>query len=145
MEKLLNERQQLLYELIEHNSLVEHRTTDQKEICEKLPQFYWYNDRPNSSDKCPLIWDDVNALNLSPEVEKIIITEKYTYRIGSESETKEFIKKYWINKIAPALKRYWNFRKKCELDGTESIFDNEFVNAFNDYNIKLGYEDKERR
>lgn len=138
MENLLNERQQLLYELIEHNSLIEHRTTDQIEICEKLPRFYCYNDRPNSSDKCPLIWDDINALNLSPEVEKIIITEKYVYHIGSETETKDFIRKYWNNKIAPALKRYWNFRKKCDLDGTGKLIDEEFVEAFNKYNIKLG-------
>ena len=39
-----------LYRLIYHNSLVEHRKTTQKEICEKIPFFEWDDDEKSHDE-----------------------------------------------------------------------------------------------
>ena len=110
----LNTRQWQLYNLIKENSLKGVKTT-QLEICNRIDG-YDYRDRKGTTDKCSAIWNDVRDINLSSETEKVIITHKYTYWIGSEEETEEYLKACW-NAIAPALKRYWSLVKKIKSNG----------------------------
>ena len=148
-ETSLTPRQWALYRLIKHNSLVEHRKTTQKEIYEALKEYgYEWNESNNTSDHCSAIWADVTENNLSMEHDKIIITEKYTYWIGSKDETKKFLQKLWRD-LSPRLQRYWFYTKKVGYDGRGKLFDKNgnpieeesavtlFHSSFNDYDISM--------
>lgn len=147
VESSLTPRQWELYRLIYNNSIFEHRKTTQKEICDKIQGYEW-NESNNTSDHCSAIWSDVTANNTSLEHEKVIITEKYVYWIGSERETKKFLQKLWRD-LSPRLKRYWNYVKKIGYDGQGRLYDKNlnpinddsrsraFHECFNDYDIEM--------
>lgn len=145
----LTDRQKALYLLIYSHSFGEHKVLTQKEICDALPEFYTYKKRENSSDCCTMLWSDINAINQCPDVDHIIITNKYTYWIGSREETKAFKNDYWRKEIAPRLERWWNFTRKSKKDGQGDLLlteeedkDTVFHSAFNSYNIELQKEEE---
>ena len=110
----LTTKQWQLYNLIKENSLKGVKTT-QLEICQKIDGYEWKY-RKGTTDKCSAIWNDVRDLNLSSETEKIIITHRYTYWIGNEQETEDYLKACW-RQIAPALNRYWSIVRKIKSNG----------------------------
>lgn len=143
----LTPRQWDLWRLIEHNSLVEHRKTTQKEIHDKVRGYCW-NEGDKSHDKCPAIWSDVRANNQSLEHDKIIISKNFEYWIGSERETKKFIAELW-KALSPRLYRYWRYYKKVEREGQGKLLSNQgnpidekslakqFHEVFNLYDIEM--------
>ena len=66
----LTPRQWALYRLIYNNSLVLKRKTTQKEICDSIRGYEW-NDSETAHDRCPAIWSDITANNLSFSHDKI--------------------------------------------------------------------------
>lgn len=142
-EEGLTERQKALYNLIYHNSMVEHRKTTQEEIVSKLAIYgYQWTESENTSDHCSTIWSDVAALNLSFENDNVIITKNYIYWIGSKEETESFLRKLWKD-LAPRLHRYWFYVKKVGRDGQGNLFDEldestiSFRDAFNKYDVEM--------
>lgn len=136
----LSPRAWALWRLVEHNSLVEHRKTTQREIYEKVSGYEWNSDE-KCHDHCPVIWKDITDNNLSYEHEKIIISNNFEYWIGNEEETKEFLDDLW-QQLAPRLYRYWFYKSKVERDGTYKLLDKnlnptqdtkvrEFIESFN--------------
>ena len=119
----LTPRQWALYRLIKHNSLVEHRVTTQKEICEKLGSYgYKFVEKSGENhDHCSTIWKDVKDNNESYEHDKIIISKNGTYWIGNEEETQEFLDKLWKD-LCPRLCRYWNYKQKVSRNGQGQLF-----------------------
>ena len=149
---LLSPRCWALWRLIEHNSLVEHRKTTQREIYEQLQDYgYVWNDEPSVHDHCSAIWKDIKDNNESLEHNKIIISKDFTYWIGDEEETREFIKGLW-KALEPRLTRYWNYVKKISRNGQGKLLSNQlqpiteesvaerFYNCFNEYNISMQKE-----
>lgn len=144
-ESSLTPRQWELYRLIKHNSLVEHRKTTQREIYEKVRGYEW-NEDIKAHDKCPAIWKDIKDNNESLEHDKIIISDRFVYWIGSEEETQRFLRDLW-KALAPRLHRYWAFVNKTKMDGQGKLLDkngnelnpttSEFHKCFNDYDITL--------
>ena len=136
-----------LYRLIYHNSLVEHRKTTQKEICEKIPFFEWDDDE-KCHDHCVAIWRYIKDNNESLEHDKIIISKSFVYWIGSENETKRFLRDLW-KALSPRLVRYWKYVNKTQMDGLGKLFDKNgnpiddngkaraFHECFNAYDIEL--------
>lgn len=112
-QKLLTPEEWKLYRIIKANSLMGKKTT-QKEICNLMD--YKYNDDPIAHDPCPRIWTMITHLNLSGEIEKIIITHEFTYWLGGEEETKVFLDKLWQD-IEPRLFRYWTYLRKIKKNG----------------------------
>ena len=149
MDSLLTPRQWALWRLIEHNSLVEHRKTTQKEICQQLSEYgYVYNDEESVHDHCVAIWKDVKDNNESLEHNKIIISKNFEYWIGSQEESDQFVQDLW-KALVPRLTRYWNYYKKLKRNGQGKLLSNQlkpidednkaerFFNCFNDYNISM--------
>lgn len=112
-QKLLEPEEWQLYRIIKENSLMGKKTT-QKEICNLMG--YKYNDDPKAHDPCPKLWTMITHLNLSGEIEKIIITHEFTYWIGNAEETKVFLDKLWQD-IEPRLFRYWTYLRKIKRNG----------------------------
>ncbi|NCA96482.1 MAG: hypothetical protein EOM74_05825, partial [Methanomicrobia archaeon] len=97
MPKSMTPRMWKLYNLIKDRTLYSGIALTQKDICDNLPNDFIYNDRPN--DKCPAIWEDVDFINQSYEVEKIIVVDKFTYRIGSRQEAEDYGNKLFIGAV----------------------------------------------
>ena len=121
VKKKLTTRQWRLLDLIKFNSLIEHRKTTQKEICEKISEYEW-NDSPKTHDHCVAIWGDIKDINLSYETDKLIISDNFEYWVGNEQETKSFIDKLW-NDLEPRLMRYWAYLKKVARNGQGLLID----------------------
>lgn len=122
-QKKLTSRKWALYNLIKHNSLVEHRKTTQKEICNALKDYgYEWDDDELSHDHCVTIWNDIKDINLSHEVDKIIISKNFKYWIGDKKETNAFIDRLWSD-LEPRLIRYWAYLKKVSRDGQGQLLD----------------------
>ena len=144
-ESKLTPRQWKLYRLIYENSFTHHRKTTQKEICDTIIGYEW-NDKENVHDHCPAVWKDVKDNNESLEHDKIIIFKNFEYWIGSEKETKDFLKKLW-NDLCPRLNRYWLYVNKISRNGLGKVLSNQndpltdkaklFHECFNDYDIEL--------
>jgi len=111
----LTPRQWALYRLVKYNSLVEHRKTTQREICDNVDGYEW-NDDPKTHDHCSAIWKDIKDNNESYEHDKIIISKNFEYWIGNEQETQEYLDKLWCN-LCPRLVRYWNYKQKVARNG----------------------------
>lgn len=114
-QKHLTPRQWELLNFIKYNSLKECRKTTQHEIYLNVDGYEW-NDDPKCHDHCPAIWNDIKDINLSYETDKLIISKDFSYWIGNEQETKEYIDKLW-NDLEPRLMRYWAYLKKIERNG----------------------------
>lgn len=149
--KELLPRQQELYNLIYHNSFIEHRKTTQEEICEKLKDFgYEYSENENSHDRCTMIWADIKDNNESDRHDHIIIYKDFQAWIGSESETKAYIQSLW-KALSPRLSRFWKYYKKIQKDKTYRLFDEngnpnnakKFYDCFNDFNVEMLKEENE--
>ena len=120
-ENSLTNRQKALLNYIEENSLIHHRKTTQKEICEYINGYEW-NDDEKCHDHCPVVWSDIKDINLSHETDYVIISKNFEYWIGNKEETKDFIDRLWRD-LSPRLIRYWAFLKKVKRDGQGQIFD----------------------
>jgi hypothetical protein len=117
----LTTRQWRTYNLIKENSL-NGRKTNQYEIYAYTPagvykDGYVWNNNPTSHDKCPMIWSDIEKLNFSNKIEKVIVFKDFEYWIAKdEDDAKEFAKKYLADALKK-LKRHWRIINKVKLDG----------------------------
>lgn len=144
-ESHLTPRQWALYRLIYENSFTHHRKTTQKEICDTIMGYDW-NDKENVHDHCPAVWKDIKDNNESMEHDKIIISKNFEYWIGSEKETREFLKGLW-DALCPRLQRYWRFVDKISRNNRGKLLSNQddpltakaklFHECFNDYDIEM--------
>jgi hypothetical protein len=67
-------------------------------------------------DHCRSIWNDIQAINASPEVEKIIVVDNYTYRLGTDEECQRYF--LWLkHKAVVLLKRAYIVYGKMSKDG----------------------------
>ena len=114
-ESKLSPRHWALYRLIKSNSEAGLETT-QEEICSVIDGFN-YNDSEKVHDHCPTIWTAIKDINLSNEVEKIIIYKDFKAHLAhSQEELDEYLDDKW-NELAPRLVRYWFLKKKASMDG----------------------------
>lgn len=120
-ESSLTNRQKALLTYIEENSLIHHRKTTQREICEYINGYEW-NEDEKCHDHCPAVWNDIKDINLSYKTDKLIISKNFEYWIGNKEETKEFVNRLW-NDLEPRLKRYWAYLKKTKRDGQADMYD----------------------
>ena len=63
-----------------------------------------------------MVWSDIKNLNLSYEIDKIVISENFEYWLGDQEQTKEFINGLWDD-LFPRLSRYWAYKRKVARNG----------------------------
>lgn len=124
-EKSLSTRQWRTHDLIVANSQ-NGKITTQRDIYNNYPYdrelrpdgYRWKEKSGENHDHCTSIWEDINKINASSLVHKIIIPKNFTYKVAeSQEEVKEFIDEYYF---APAMARLWrysNLRRKARRDG----------------------------
>ena len=113
----LTTRHWALYNLIKQRTLAGLSTTC-KDICDALPEHYTLNTKQTHHySNCPQIYKDCQDLNLSAEIEKVIIPNDNDFHIATcEKEAKAYAKKLAV-RGAHRFKRYWAILDKCEADG----------------------------
>ena len=116
----LTNRQKALLKYIEENSLIHHRKTTQKEICEYINGYEWNYDE-KCHDHCPAVWKDIKDINISDETDYVIISKDFEYWIGNKEETQEFLNQLWKD-LCPRLVRYWNYKTKVARNGQGQLF-----------------------
>lgn len=128
----LTTRQWKLYDFIKFTSTWENRWVSQKEIVEMNPWHYMgnkdgYKWNETSHDHCATIWSDLNRINMSAEIDKIIITDgNFNYKIAeSYEEVKEFAERLYWDKAMAKLSRYGTMMKKAKADGQGKLISNQ--------------------
>lgn len=119
MEKM-NNRQWAAYNLIKSRSEM-GQSVSQREICDNYSIDYHFDGYSwakgsNTHDKCLKVWQDVHFINASSEVEKIIVMDKFTYRLATEEEAREYFAKLQ-ERAVKAFVRASNVRRKIKADG----------------------------
>lgn len=113
----LTSRQWKLYKLLKSEP---NKWFTQKEICEAIKE-YEYHDRNN--DKCPTIREDKLAINQSLEVDKIVVMNKYQFKIGTKEEyLKERVKH--VNRLKRQKEQIENMDYKYNLDNQGKLISN---------------------
>lgn len=124
MMKKLTQRQLTTYELIKNNSLINKETTTE-EIISNYPYSnerkdgYIKNSNEKVHDICIAIWSDIDTLNKSVDIDKIIIKDSkaLTFKLAAnKDEAMIYIDKF-KNKALKAFKRYWALIEKINKDG----------------------------
>lgn len=120
--KKLTPRQWWLYRFLTSRSKEWH---SEQEICFQCnfdPEYHGQNYKKNwrneKGSKCPAIWEDMKAINLSYEVDKVIITKGRMFKAASskkEAET-EYVDAMKRRAIR-ALMCYGAIKRKIKADG----------------------------
>ncbi len=110
----MNTRRWKLYNYIKENGVV-----NTKDICRDLPEYYTLATSDRVHNPCVLVNEDVDALNASAEIEKIIIHDRnYNFWLARFSEEAlEYAEHLYKKRALTALKKYWNVVRKCNADG----------------------------
>lgn len=116
----MNARQWATYNLIKKRSEQGLETTQERvynnyAIEDHEDGYSWAVGR-NTHDRCLKVWEDVHFINASSEVEKIIIMDKFTYRIATEEEANAYFEKL-REKAIKAFSRAYNVKRKIKADG----------------------------
>lgn len=95
-----------LYNFIKERSLNKEKTTV-KDICTAMPEFYNVVESEHNYSNCPALYRDIDLINESTEIEKIIVKDNNNFHLATEEEAKRYslrlraralklFKKYWI-------------------------------------------------
>lgn len=111
----------------------------QKDICDALPDHFTYDSRENVHDHCNALWEIVNDINHSLEVDKIIVVDKLTYRFGTKEECQEYADKLLTHGLKK-LKRAWAVKYKIKMDGQGKLLSNQDNPIDDESKAKLSFE-----
>lgn len=89
------------------------------EICNDLSSFYQHKD--GETRLCRVMEDDVRCINSNNLYEKIIVSNKYGYKIGNKLQVENYIKRLFKRDLK-SLKRNYLLTKKKGLDGQLNIY-----------------------
>jgi len=121
-------RQWALYRFLSERSTIDGWSSSQKDIFLCYPDSehedgYHYVESPKHGDHLRELWDDVQAINSTDEVDKIIVVKDYEYKLGSSEEcAAEFSKLF--RKHQDSLKRALCVLSKMKKDGQGKILSN---------------------
>lgn len=94
-----------------------------KDICDKFPETYHLNAKECNHTNCPSLYEDIDYINGSPRIEKIIIKNSNSFKLGTEEECE----KYALNlqkRALRLLKKYWIIHDKMSTDGQMKLISN---------------------
>lgn len=117
-EKKLTSRQWSLYNLLRANP---DQFYSKKEICDIIPTFTYKQEK---WDKCVDIWNDMNEINKSLEVDGIIVMKNQLFKFGTKEEVKEF-RNSKIRKLKKLVSQIEMFDIKTNRDNQGKLISNQ--------------------
>lgn len=131
--KELTTRQWDLYNYLKDN-YSEEKFISKTEIAEALPQHY--DSADNSTRYLRIIENDVNLINHSDTIQKIIVSNKRGYKIGNEAQVEKYLNTRFKRDFK-SLKLTYSLIKKAKLDEQMKLqFGNErnYIESFMEAN-----------
>lgn len=122
-----------LYNIIQDCTLRGERCTV-KYICERMPEYYYLNNKQSNFSNCPELYDDIDYINASSRVDKIIIKDNNDFRLATREEAINYAKKVQIEGLKK-LKKYWCIVRKIQKDKQTQMFDKD-INPVDDESVK---------
>ena len=115
-------RQWALYRLIRHYSLRTSvkRLPNSERFATYCPNITLGTMTSKLTTTALWIWSDIKNLNLSYEIDKIVISENFEYWLGDKTQTDDFINGLWDD-LFPRLSRYWATRRKVARNGQREV------------------------
>ena len=92
----------------------------QDEVVNWVEGYDYYPHRPEGTDKAPEIREDVLVLNGNTEIDKIIVVNRYKYKIANKEEAVIYMKKR-VNRLRSQVEQINNLRFKMLRDGHKDI------------------------
>lgn len=108
-----------LYNFIKHRTLSKEKTTV-KDICDFMPNVYKLNAKESNFSNCPNLYKDIDILNASYEIEKIIVKDNNNFRLATKEEAEIYEQKLKIRALK-LLKKYWIVNNKIAVDGNGKL------------------------
>lgn len=102
-----------------YNYIKANKKVNTRDICRDLPEHYTLATSDRIHNPCVLVNTDVDAINASPEIEKIIVHDReYNFWLATnKEETVAFAEQLYKKRALRALKKYWNMLAKADADG----------------------------
>ena len=94
-----------------------------KEICEAMPKYYNYKQSEHNFTNCPAIYDDIDYIMNSSRIEKIIIKNEGTFRLGNEQECIDYANKIFV-RAKKLMAKYGAISRKISADGQGKLLGN---------------------
>ena len=104
-----------LYNFIKERSLNGEKTTV-RDVCEQFPETYHLNDKESNFTNCPNLYKDIDLLNSSYQIEKIIVKDYNNFHLATKEDANKYANKIKF-KALKLLKKYWVVQRKIDKDG----------------------------
>ncbi len=114
----------------------EDRWLSKEEICLAISEYEYHE---KCWDKCVAIWEDMNEINNSLEVDKIVVLKNQCFKIGSKEEVESFRNKQ-VKKLLKQLDKIKAFDKKIDRNDQGKLLSNQNKAIGEDSKAKLFYE-----
>ncbi len=109
-----------LYILIK-KATEEGRKITVREICEKMPDYYYLNEKECNYSNCPNLYKDIDYLNHA-KFRKIICKDNGGFYLATEEEALIYEEKLKIEALK-SFSEYWTIHNKIKADGQGVIID----------------------
>ena len=104
-----------LYNFIKHRSTAGEKTSV-KDICDFMPNVYHLNAKESNFSNCPNIYRDIDLLNGSGQLEKIIVKDYNNFHLATREEAEKYRDKLQARSLR-LMKKYWIISRKIDKDG----------------------------
>lgn len=101
----------------------------QEEIVEWVEGYTFYPYRSNGTDKAPEIREDVLFLNSEVEFDKIVVVNRYRYKIATREEVKTYMRKR-LKRLKSQVKQIKALEYKMRRDGHSDILNNKWWETY---------------
>jgi hypothetical protein len=86
---MLNGRTKKLYDLLERQNRAVWLS--QEDISKIIPEYHFYPLTVGGTNKCAAIGNDVQQINNDPDIDEVIITRVYHYKIATLDEARAYL------------------------------------------------------
>lgn len=102
-------------------------------IARAFPHVYNFKSQKGNYSNCPLLYQHIDELNASNEIDKIIIKNNNKFKLGTEQEAIDYYNKM-ISKAMRLLVKASVVKRKISKHGQAKLIDNDF-----NYNDPLSF------
>ena len=100
----------------------------QREIVDNVEGYSYLHYR-TKNDKCPMIREDVLWINNNVEFKKIVVVDKYRYKIATKEEARAYYKKR-INRLKTQVEMIKDLEFKMLADGHYDFLEKEWHESY---------------
>ena len=120
----LTTHQWRLYDFIKLHTELGVSELKVKDIVDAFPNEYYLKERDGNYSNCPQLYKDIDTLNASYEIDKIIIKNNNNFKVANEEEAKAYYNKNMTRAINYFMKAH-QVRWKMNKDNQGKLLSNQ--------------------